>query len=91
LRLVHWEKKLLEEFLGFTTKHVFPNLNQQVLEGRDRDFELFNIEILKVHLVVKAWNWRKNKYLQQDGWPIYMLGNPRFCHIMNHQIVGRNS
>jgi len=33
LRLVLWEKKLLEEFLGFTTKHVFPNLNQQVLEG----------------------------------------------------------
>jgi hypothetical protein len=26
-------KKLLKEFLGFTTKHVFPNLNQQVLEG----------------------------------------------------------
>jgi hypothetical protein len=33
LRLVLWEKKLLEEFMGFTTKHVFPNLSQQVLEG----------------------------------------------------------
>ncbi len=33
LRLVLWEKKLLKEFLGFTTKHVFPNLSQQVLEG----------------------------------------------------------
>jgi hypothetical protein len=27
------EKNLLREFLGFTTKPVFPNLNQQVLEG----------------------------------------------------------
>jgi hypothetical protein len=33
LRLVLCEKKLLEEFMGFTTKHVFPYLNQQVLEG----------------------------------------------------------
>jgi hypothetical protein len=32
LRLVLWEEKLLEEFLGFTTKHVSSNLNQQVLE-----------------------------------------------------------
>jgi hypothetical protein len=56
----------------------------------DRDFELFNVQILRVHLVVKAWSWRKNKYLQQDGWPMYMVGNPRFHHIINHQIVGRN-
>jgi hypothetical protein len=38
LRLVLWEKKLLEEFLGFTTKQVFPNLNQQVLEGEGYGF-----------------------------------------------------
>ncbi len=33
LRLVLWEKNYSNFFLGFTTKHVFPNLNQQVLEG----------------------------------------------------------
>ncbi len=33
LKLVPWEEKLLKELLGFTTKHVFPNLSQQVLEG----------------------------------------------------------
>jgi len=31
--LALWEKELFEEFLGFTTKHVIPNSNQQVLEG----------------------------------------------------------
>jgi hypothetical protein len=42
-------------------------------ERRDKDFEIFNIQILKVHLVVKAWSWKKNKICNKMSGPCTCL------------------
>jgi hypothetical protein len=89
--LVLWEKKLLEEFLGFTTKTSISKFESRSVRRGGIGILNSSTFKLRVHLVVKTWSWTKNKYVQQDGWPMYMLGNPRFHHTMNHQIVGRNS
>jgi hypothetical protein len=65
-------KKITRRSFGIHNKTCISKLESTSVR-RDEDFELFNIQNVKVHLVVKAWSWRKNKICNKMGGPCTCL------------------